>query len=203
MSCKVIRAGLIVSQINCRALRVWRNAGQELVGTDASPGTVVVICFHGGSDFRSLGAEILFVNHAVLIDDKCFHAGGTINRGKCYDGETAGHFAINDVAVRPALRAGSLRREDQKIVAVEGHAIRTRVTRLSKVGTEGVLVNIVAVLMRKKAIALAFGAIQMLRVFPGLGVELIFGGDDAAEGVHRVHFISADATEENFFPAEI
>ena len=61
-------------RINCRALRVRKSESQELVGMGARPSTVGIVGFHAGSDLGSLGAEILFVNHAILIDDKCFYA---------------------------------------------------------------------------------------------------------------------------------
>jgi hypothetical protein len=61
-------------RINCRALRVRKSESQELVGMGARPSTVGIVGFHAGSDLGGLGAEILFVNHAILIDDKCFYA---------------------------------------------------------------------------------------------------------------------------------
>ena len=59
---------------NCRALRVRKSESQELVGMAARPSTVGIIGFHAGSDLGGLGAEILFVNHAILIDDEGFYA---------------------------------------------------------------------------------------------------------------------------------
>ncbi len=61
-------------RINCQALRVWKSESQELVGVGARPSTVGIVGFHAGSDFGGLGAEILFVNHAMLIDDEGFYA---------------------------------------------------------------------------------------------------------------------------------
>jgi hypothetical protein len=61
-------------RINCRALGVRKSESQELVGMAARPSTVGIIGFHARSDLGGLGAEILFVNHPILIDDEGFYA---------------------------------------------------------------------------------------------------------------------------------
>jgi len=67
-------AQIVEPEAGRRALRVRKSESQELVGMGARPSTVGIIGFHAGSDLGGLGAEILFVNHAILIDDEGFYA---------------------------------------------------------------------------------------------------------------------------------
>jgi hypothetical protein len=92
--------------------RRCRVEAEELVRADPDPGTVGVVGFHRARSLCRLRAEILFVNHPMLVDDERFHAGRAINSWKRHDREAAGHLAVDDVVARPAMRLRTLLRED-------------------------------------------------------------------------------------------
>src|ERR1700733_6783151 len=80
-----------------------------------------------GVDFRcggsGIGAEILFVYLAVVVDDEAHHAGFAVLRRIGNDGKAAQHFAVDDIAVSAAGRVLALLRQYPIVITVVRDAL--------------------------------------------------------------------------------
>src|SRR5580658_1845074 len=66
--------------------------------------------------------QILLEQHTILVNDECHHSRIAVFRGIGYEGESAGHLAIDDIVLRAALRVTTLPLQHTEVVAIERRA---------------------------------------------------------------------------------
>src|SRR3954464_7952909 len=72
------------------------------------PGFVRVEAFHLLEFIKSSEPEVLFINHAVLTDDKSSHAGYVVLSGRGNEGKPADHNAFDEKVHFAQRRGGTL-----------------------------------------------------------------------------------------------
>src|SRR5262249_46672951 len=159
--------------------------------------------------FRGLRAEIFFVHHAVMIDDKGHHAGISIFGRIGHEPKAADHLAIDDVIRRAAAGGGALLGEDFKVIAVvrraafadpvtlPGRAADKFATRaFIAAGRSRPIQSVFFALAADDALGINTGADAMI---PG-GV-LVLRVHISQTGLYRGNFVAADAPRQNLLAA--
>ena len=69
------------------------------------------------------GAEVAFIDRAVVIDHKRFHARKPVLRRESHHSKSRSHRAISQITLRAPARTRALRGEDAEEITMQRHAI--------------------------------------------------------------------------------